>query len=216
MRDVPEELVARLESGAATLCHVWILDRRDGVRMGFTDHDRNLEIDGVSCLANSGWTGGATGMSIGAVGGSSVVGGLDHGAITDADIDAGLYDAATVESWRVDWSRCDLKVRLWRGRMATVRREAGRFTADLEGPLAALDRVVGRTFGRDCDADLGDARCGVDRSVFPGLTCDRRWGTCVGVFHNSVRFRGFPDIPGDDFLTAAPLETGRNDGGSRR
>ncbi|HST90970.1 MAG TPA: hypothetical protein VLJ13_02095, partial [Brevundimonas sp.] len=31
-----------------------------------------------------------------------------------------------------------------------------------------------------------------------------------------INFQGFPDIPGDDFLTAAPVEGGRNDGRSRR
>ena len=37
MRDIPQEMAARIESGAATLCHVWLLTRLDGHRMGFTD-----------------------------------------------------------------------------------------------------------------------------------------------------------------------------------
>ncbi|HRL25837.1 MAG TPA: hypothetical protein PLT84_13705, partial [Brevundimonas diminuta] len=36
-----------------------------------------------------------------------------------------------------------------------------------------------------------------------------------GVFGNGVNFQGFPDIPGEDFLTARPA-AGRNDGRSRR
>jgi hypothetical protein len=75
---------------------------------------------------------------------------------------------------------------------------------------------VGRTYGRDCDAVLGDGRCGVDLEAFQGAACDRRWATCVGIFANGVNFQGFPDIPGDDFLTAMPVEGGRHDGGSRR
>lgn len=59
MRDIPEELAARIDSGAATLCHVWLLRRADGVRMGFTDHDRDLTVDGLTCRAGSGWTAGA-------------------------------------------------------------------------------------------------------------------------------------------------------------
>lgn len=31
MREIPEELAARVESGAATLCHAWIVRRGDGV-----------------------------------------------------------------------------------------------------------------------------------------------------------------------------------------
>lgn len=216
MRDVPEDLVARIETGAATLAHVWIVHRADGVRLGFTDHDGELVIDGVVCEARSGWTGGAVETALGSSGAASVSGGVDAGSITETDIDNGLYDAAAVELWKVDWMRPELRIRLWRGRLAGIRREGVGFTADLEGPAAALDRVVGRTLGRDCDAHLGDARCGVDLAAFPGLGCDRRWATCRQVFDNATQFRGYPDMPGDDFLTAVPVEGGRNDGGSRR
>jgi hypothetical protein len=216
MRDIPTEMVARIESGAATLCHAWLLTLRDGARMGFTDHDHDLEVEGVSCRAGSGWTTGAMESGADRVGMVSVAGGLDDDAINAGDLEAGLYDGVAVELWKLDWARPDLAVRLWRGRVVRVCREGDGFTGELEGPLAALDRVIGRTFGRDCDADPGDSRCGVDPAIFAGRGCDRRWGTCVGTFGNGANFRGFPDIPGDDFLTASPVEGGRNDGGSRR
>ncbi|MCA3700890.1 MAG: DUF2163 domain-containing protein, partial [Brevundimonas sp.] len=47
MRDIPIELAARIESGAATLCHAWVVTGADGGRLGFTDHDRDLVVDGV-------------------------------------------------------------------------------------------------------------------------------------------------------------------------
>lgn len=216
MRDIPTELVARIESGAATLCHVWLLMRQDGERLGFTDHDRDLDLDGVICRAASGWTAGVMESAVNRVGTVSVAGVLDDAMIRAEDLNAGLYDRASIDLWRVDWARPELRVRLWCGRLARVRREGEAFTGELEGPFAALDRVVGRTFGRGCEAELGDSRCGVVRAAFPGLTCDRRWATCVGVFGNGANFRGFPDIPGDDFLAASPVEGGRNDGGSRR
>lgn len=59
MRDIPEELADRIESGAAMLCHAWVLRRGDGAAMGFTDHDRDLSVEGVVCRASSGWTAGA-------------------------------------------------------------------------------------------------------------------------------------------------------------
>lgn len=221
MRDIPEELAVRIESGAATLCHAWRLTRADGVVTGFTDHDRDLEVDGVVCRASSGWTAGAGEASVGLAAGAFAASGvLDDEAVRDEDVEAGLYDGAAVELWRVDWSRPDLKVRLWVATLARIRREAsssaGRFTAELEGPMARLERVVGRTYGRMCDARLGDGRCGVNRAAFPGRACDKRWATCVGVFGNGANFRGFPDVPGDDFLTAHPVGGGRHDGGSRR
>ena len=217
MRDIPEEMAARIESGAATLCHVWLLTRVDGAVFGFTDHDRDLVVDEVRCRAASGWTAGAVEGAAGLAAGTLAVGGgLDDAAQSEVEIEAGLFDGARVALWRIDWARPDLKVRLWVGTMARIRRDGEAFVAELEGPLAALERVVGRTYGRSCDALLGDERCGVDREAFPGRECDKRWVTCVGVFANGLNFRGFPDIPGDDFLTALPAEGGRHDGGSRR
>ncbi|OGN50166.1 MAG: hypothetical protein A2352_00735 [Caulobacterales bacterium RIFOXYB1_FULL_67_16] len=215
MRDVPNEMAARIESGAAQLCHVWRLERADGTVTGFTDHDRDLVVDGVVCRAGSGWTAGAAESAVGlAAGAASAAGALDDAAITEADVAAGLFDGAVVELWRVDWSEPRLRVRLWAGTLARIRRQDAAFVADLEGPLAKLERVVGRTYGRMCDARLGDERCGVADAA--GRTCDKQWETCVGTFGNGVNFRGFPDVPGDDFLTAYPAGSARNDGGSRR
>lgn len=217
MRDIPNELAARIESGAAMLCHAWVLRRSDGEVLGFTDHDRDLEVEGVVCRAGSGWTAGAGEGAVGLeAGGLSASGGLDDAAITEGDIAAGLYDGARVELWRVDWARSDLRVRLWAGRLARIRRENGAFVADLDGPMAALERVVGRTYGRTCGAVLGDARCGLDEAAIARRRCDKRWATCTGRFGNGVNFQGFPDIPGDDFIAARPVTAGRHDGGSRR
>lgn len=214
MRDIPEELAARIESGAATLCHVWIVERLDGERLGFTDHDRDLTVNAVVCRAASGWTQGAAETAEGLAAGSLSLGGvLDDERIVEAEVAAGLWDRATVAVWRVDWERPDLRVRLGVGTLARMRREGEGFTAEIEGPLAALERVVGRTYGRGCDAVLGDERCGAPAEA---RNCDKRWETCVGTFGNGVNFQGFPDIPGDDFLTAYPATGGRNDGGSRR
>jgi hypothetical protein len=217
MRDVPDEMADRIESGAATLCHVWIVERRDGARLGFTDHDRDLTVDGVECRAASGWVRGAAESAVGlGAGSASAAGGLDVEGLNESEIEAGLFDDAAVALWRVDWSRPDLRARLWVATMTRIRRDGEAFTAELDGPMARLERVVGRTYSRACDAVLGDQRCQVDLAAFPGAACDKRWRTCVGTFANGPNFRGFPDIPGDDFLTAAPVEGGRNDGRSRR
>lgn len=217
MREIPAELIQSIESGTATLCHAWILRRPDGVVRGFTDHDRDLDVGGVLCRASSGWTAGAAVSGAGLTPGAMAVAGvLDDDGITEADLGLGVLDHARIELWRVDWRRPELRVRLWVTRLARVRRDGGQFIADLEGPLAALERVAGRTYGRDCDAQLGDARCTVDLEIHPGASCDKRWTTCRATFDNGANFQGFPDIPGDDFLTAVPVQGGRNDGGSRR
>lgn len=216
MRAVPAELAERLESGAAGLCHAWILTRADDVVLGFTDHDRDLVVGGVTCRAASGWTAGAAETAAGfSPGLSTAVGGFDDAALSEGDLAAGLYDGARVECRVVDWSAPGLSVSLWTARVASAKAEGGAFTLALEGPLAALDRVAGRTFGRSCDAAFGDGRCGVDVAAFPGAACDKRWVTCRDVFGNGLNFQGFPTAPGEDFLTLYPSDGERNDGGRR-
>ncbi len=47
MRTIPSALQAKLDSGVTTLCRCWIVTRRDGVVLGFTDHDE------MSCSTTS-------------------------------------------------------------------------------------------------------------------------------------------------------------------
>ncbi|WP_460273371.1 DUF2163 domain-containing protein [Celeribacter sp. ULVN23_4] len=44
--------------------------------------------------------------------------------------------------------------------------------------------------------------------------CDKRAETCRLKFDNFLNFRGFPHIPGDDWLASYPVSSGKNDGGS--
>ena len=46
--------------------------------------------------------------------------------------------------------------------------------------------------------------------------CDKRFETCRLKFANQANFRGFPHVPGDDWLLAVPKGDGRDDGGSRQ
>ena len=217
MRAVPAPLAALLDSGAATVCTAWIVTRSDGVRLGFTDHDRPLALEGVACEAASGWTGGTSDAELGfAPGQASAAGALDSEALTEADIAAGLYDGARVETWRVDWSAPDTRMLLRRETIRRLVRTGAGFAAELEGPLAALRKVVGRAYDRVCDAQLGDTRCRADLAAFPGATCDKRFSTCRDTFANALNFQGFPDTPGDDFLAVYAGTSGRADGGSRR
>lgn len=46
--------------------------------------------------------------------------------------------------------------------------------------------------------------------------CDKRAETCRLKFGNFLNFRGFPHVPGEDWLTSYPARTAVNDGGSLR
>ncbi|CAO4150778.1 hypothetical protein LPLAFNJD_LOCUS3283 [Methylorubrum aminovorans] len=165
MRTVPPRLAARLESGATTLCRCWALRRRDGLVLGFTDHDRDLVLGGVTYAARSGLEAAEASAELGfAISGGEVAGALTSAGITEADVAAGLYDGAGVETWLVDWAEPEARLLLDVATLGEIRREGGAFVAELRGLMHRLDVTVGRSFRAACDADLGDARCRVDLS----------------------------------------------------
>ena len=49
-----------------------------------------------------------------------------------------------------------------RGAIGQVRRGKLAFVAEVRSLAHVLNQTVGRTFQHACDAELGDARCGVD------------------------------------------------------
>lgn len=290
MRALPPSLSAALATGATTLARCWRITRRDGLVLGFTDHDRDLVFDGVTHAAGAGLEAADSESQLGfAVGGGEVAGALAAGSLSEADLAGGLFDGAAVDLWLVDWRDPASRVLLDSFTIGEVRRADSSFTAELRGQAQRFDDPRGRAFQPACATDLGDARCGVNladprwraegvvagtdgrvfiqagalagfepdlftggRLVFtsgdnagaagavkahdggsltlwqaPGAPirqgdgftvmagCDKRLETCAGRFGNVVNFRGFPHMPGNDFL----LRVARNgdpamDGGS--
>ena len=206
MRTLDIGFKAHLESGATTLATCWTLTRADTVVMGFTDHDQMLSFGGVDYVPAHGFDGGEAPQKLGPqVDSSEVIGVLRSDAITEADIAAGLYNGAEVETWRVNWHDVSQRLLQRRATIGEIVREDGQFRAELRSGQQALNRVRGRLYSIYCDAVLGDARCTVahDHANF-GEGCDRALATCRDRFANVPNFRGFPHIPGNDFVLRYP------------
>jgi len=162
MKTIPVALQAHLDSGATTLCWCWRLTRRDGVRQGFTDHDRDLTFDGTTFEALSGFTASEIKDSVGlSVDNLDVSGGISSASLNDVDLAAGLYDDAGVEIFRVNWADTAQRVLMRSGSLGDVRRAGSGFTAEVRGLAHYLQQPKGRLFQYGCDADVGDGRCGV-------------------------------------------------------
>lgn len=287
MRNLTPELRARLESGATTLCACWRVIRRDGNVQGFTDHDCDIVFDDVRYSAMSDLDGSSFDAEIGfAIGGAEVSGALSSASISESDLLNGAWDGARVEMWRVDWREPVHRILLHIGVVGEVRRSGAAFVAELRSLSHALDQEHGRLFSANCDADLGDVRCGFalegapfvndlvvtaatrgevaaslpltaagfftnGRILFTGglndgavahikdhrdyalilwtplahapavgdpfrLTagCDKTFATCTSKFANTINFRGFPHLPGNDELFSYAGRSARLDGGS--
>src|SRR5581483_8652977 len=98
-------------------------ERKDGVVMGFTDHDRDLSFDGVTYQAASGFTASSVEDQLGlAVSNLDVQGALSSAAITEADLNAGRYDDAAVTIYLVNWQDVSQRVVLRSGFLGQVSR----------------------------------------------------------------------------------------------
>jgi uncharacterized phage protein (TIGR02218 family) len=158
----PEALAEHLAREITTACHCWRLVRPDGVVSGFTDHDRPLTVDGTLFEPGTGFSASEARDTLGlAVDTVDVEGALSSATISEAEIADGLYDRATVETLLVNWRAPQDFAVLRKATIGKITRSDGRFVAELESLAHALDRPNGRYVTRACDAELGDARCGV-------------------------------------------------------
>jgi uncharacterized phage protein (TIGR02218 family) len=163
MKTLDAGLAAHVAGGVTTLCHCWRVERKDGTVLGFTDHDRDLVIDGLAYMAATGFTATAIEDQLGlAASNLDVDGALSSAAITEDDLNAGLYDDAAVTIMRVNWQDVSQRLILRSGFLGQVTRGEASFSAELRGLAAKLDQSAGRVFQRTCAWELGDARCQID------------------------------------------------------
>lgn len=281
MKQLESGLAAHIATGATTLCWCWRLVRRDGTVQGFTDHDRDVVFDGTTFEAASGMTASEMRESVGlSVDNLEITSAVTSDSLDEEDLAAGVYDDASVEIFRVNWTAPAQRVLMRSGNLGEVKRSGIVFAAEVRGLAHRLGETKGRLFQYACDADLGDTRCGVGlanpayrgtgaivsvqsprRFTVSGLSafqdawfthglltftsgaasgqaievkshgkaggvvtieiwsrarlpltpaqtftitagCDKRVETCQAKFANVANFRGFPDMPGNDFLTA--------------
>lgn len=163
MKDIDAGLTAHLATGCTTLSYCFKVTRVDATVFGFTDHDVPIVLDGVTYDPDAGFARSELQAALGlAVNTSDVVGALSSDKITETDIALGLWDNAEVIVTLVNWADTSQALLLSKGTLGEVSRGELAFQAELRGLAATLNQDGGRTFGRLCDAVLGDARCKFD------------------------------------------------------
>ncbi len=146
----------------ATIAYCWRIERRDGVAIGLTAHDRDLTVDGFRYRAAPGMTPSAVRRSARFDADSmDVTGALSGAAIGETDLLAGRWDGARVVLFAVDWTDPSQPVPLGSGSIGAVEMRDGTLTAELRGAMAALEAPVVEMTSAECRAELGDRRCRV-------------------------------------------------------
>lgn len=164
----------------------WRLERRDGVTIGLTGHDRALEIDGLAYRP-------APGITPSAVlrGGdpradrTEVAGALSSGAISAGDLEAGRWDGARAALHLTEWTDPGaLWLELAQGTLGHVTRTGTSYSAALTGLAGPLAQAVAPVTSPTCRARLGDRACAVD------LRPLQRIGPLAEAAGERVRFTG--------------------------
>ena len=168
----------------ATIALCWRIERRDGVAVGLTAHDRDLVVDGLLHRAAPGMVPSAIQRSAIAGGAGAdmmeVAGALTSRAIGARDLIAGRWDGARVRVCAVDWTDPAVRVDLGEGVIGAVEIGETGFSAELRGVGVALDRAVVEETSPECRAELGDARCRV------AMAARRRFARVVAVAGRGV------------------------------
>lgn len=168
-----------LDETLTTLALCWRIERRDGVAIGLTAHDRDIVLDGLVHRAAPGMVPSAITRGAGLDPASmDVTGALTSDAISEGDLLAGRWDGARVAIFACDWTDPANRVSLGEGTIGAVETRGGTLTAELRGAMAALERPVVESTSAECRAELGDKRCRV------AMAGRRRFATVTAIADN--------------------------------
>lgn len=161
-------LAAHLAQATTSLATCWKVTRSDGQVFGFTDFDQDLTVSSQLYKASAGYTRSAV-QTAADLNPDSVdlAGVFDDVSITEVDLRAGLWDYASVEMFLVNWNDLTqgvLKLRI--GRLGEVKAGRHQYTAELRGLAQNIQQEIGRIYSPACNADFGDARCGLNAALF--------------------------------------------------
>lgn len=144
----------------------WRIERRDGVALGFTGHDRDLWFDGLLHRAAPGMLPSAIRRNAGIEADSAEAEGvLAHDAISASDLAAGRFDGARIMAGAVDWETLERAV-LYRGEIGGVTQEAGAFRAELRSAKAMLEADMVPRTSPSCRAAFCGPGCTLSAARF--------------------------------------------------
>lgn len=163
MRTLSGALNTHVNQENTTLATCLKMTLPDATVLGYTNHDKDLLVSGVTYSASSGYTpSDIKNTDRLNVNNMDVQGLIITGGITEGDIAAGKYDGAAVEIFLVNWtSISDGTIPMHRGTIGEITRDENMFIAELRGIKQLLQQNITETHSVTCRADLGDTRCKV-------------------------------------------------------
>jgi uncharacterized phage protein (TIGR02218 family) len=169
MKTIPIALLAHYQSGdSKTLCTCWKVTLTNGTIHTYTDHDQDVPFEGLVYGAASGYTPSAIDSSAELNPDNlQLEGFLQATSITEGDLHSGKWDYAYVEIFEVNFMDPTMGRNILRaGTLGEVKAGRTKFTAELRGLMQSYTKTIVRLTSKECNADLGDARCKKDVTAF--------------------------------------------------
>lgn len=165
---IPAALLSHIQSPIVTIAWCWKVTRLDGQIFGFTTHVTDLTFGGLTYKAASGFMASSIdNLDTLAVDNFQIQGVLDSATITASDLQAGRWDAAALEISFVNYMDLTMgSSRRFVGTIGNVQTGRIGFTADQRGLTQPLSQNIGRIVSNQCDAILGDSKCGVNLATY--------------------------------------------------
>jgi uncharacterized phage protein (TIGR02218 family) len=208
MKSATTAMKAHLSSDCTTLCRLYKITRSDGAVYTFTDHDKDISTVAYQAYITDGGGGyiyeAAAGFSPTAVQNKSdlsvdnqeATAFIDSVSLKEVDLRYGKWDSADVEIRIINWA--DLtqgEIKLRKGTTGNVTMKNGQLTVEVLGLTNKLQQVQGRSFGPQCDAELGDVRCKVTVPAENG-SCHTNPSVGINDSHHITPYSGLSGASG--------------------
>jgi uncharacterized phage protein (TIGR02218 family) len=167
-KTIDSDLQTHYNQEATTITRCVKIVREDGEEIGITDLDTDIVYNGLTYLSAAGYTPTAiqnTGSF--SVNNVDVEGILAVAGVQRVDIAAGLYDHAQIYIFELNYNDTTQgEVALMTGHWGECKLQDNRYTAEFRSLTQELQQTIGELYSKTCRANLGDTRCGVNRSHY--------------------------------------------------
>jgi hypothetical protein len=163
MKSLSAAMLTHLAGEVITLATCWKVTLQDGTILGFTDHNQNLLVAGVTYVATVGYS--ASELQSNdqlSVDNVSLIGNMDGTLIVSDQIRAGRWDYAQVEVFRVNHQDLTMgTIPMRKGRLGETKQGNIVIESELRGQTQFLQQSIGRLYQPTCDTNLYSPVCGV-------------------------------------------------------
>ncbi len=166
-------LKEHLAKEVLTIATCWKLKLTDETVMGFTDHDKDLNIDSVFYKSSSGFTKSSVILNSNLKSDNLEIHGvINSDEITEEDVLTGRYDFANIDIFLVNYQNPNQeRMSLRSGTFSKVTLNEGRFIVEINSLLDKLDQsLVVFLYSPTCRAQFCDDKCKIDQSKFSEIS----------------------------------------------